>query len=132
MHQRIWILVSDASRAKLFQHDGSQIVEVGDFTHAAESLPVRKQHSARPRRQGKESSDWGDLGRTAVTHSKETEAEKFARELAVVLNKGLDEHHFESLEVMAPRHFQGLLRKFIDPKVAKRLTASFDQDFIDL
>ena len=130
MRPRIWILVSDASKAKLFQHEGSRMEEIGDYIHINGILPVGDRFPAQPRRRGRENGNRS--GRNPATDPKETEAAKFARQLAEVLKQGLEAHHYESLELMAPAHFLGLLRKSLDQQVSKRVTASFDQDFTGL
>lgn len=129
MRPRIWILVSDASRAKLFQQEGPRMDEVGDYTHTEGTLPIRDLVSDQPdcRRMGHEDR----LGMSPAKDPKEPEAGKFARQLAGVLKQGLDAHRYDSLELMAPPHFLGLLRSSLDQQVAKRVTASFEQNFID-
>jgi len=130
MIPRIWILVTDVSRARLFAQEGRHVDEVGDFIHAEGSLPVRALVSDQQGRRGTGLFDRPGLSQS--TDPKEVEAWKFAQKLAGMLKHGLDVNEYDSLILVAPPHFLGILRKTLDHQVAKRLTTSLDKNFIDL
>lgn len=133
MRHTTWILVTDSAKARLFTRDGKQTKAIGDFVH-----PASRQHpghylSEAEGRRGTGGTGTGDRpGLSASTNPKETEAEVFAREHAHRLKHGLDAHLYDDLVLVAPPHFLGLLRKVLDPQVARRITVAVDSDFAEL
>ena len=67
-------------------------------------------------------------GAAPDTDPKWVEAQKFARELAARLKGGLQEHAYDSLVVVAPPQFLGLLRHAISEQVKGRLVLWLDKD----
>src|SRR5262245_18602964 len=136
MTPRKWILVCDASRARLLleQRQGRDISLVEAFEHsdsrahgrdlttdATGRKPVGPVPAARVMGQG------GAHGRPGVepeTGPKEVEAQRFARELAAVLDKGRSHHAYERLVIAAPPHFLGLLRGALEGEVTKMIEAT--------
>lgn len=129
MNQKTWILISDVSKAKLFQEEGRLLKELGDFIHPEGTMKIENLISDASGRRGMGQKDRPGL--TSSTNPKETESKKFAHELAMMLKQGLDAHRFEALVLVAPPHFLGLLRKTLDPQVSKKVTASIDRDFME-
>jgi protein required for attachment to host cells len=70
----------------------------------------------------------GRPGAAPETDPKEVEAQKFARELADVLERGLNDHAYESLVVVAPSRFLGLLRGSVAKTVRKRIDGTIEKD----
>jgi protein required for attachment to host cells len=54
--------------------------------------------------------------------------ENFSRQLAAVLDKGCEASRYDSLVVVAPPAFLGILRKQFSDKVGKRIVKQFDSD----
>lgn len=133
MNARIWILVSDASKARLFQRQGPRVQELSDYVHPASSQHVDDLVSDHPGRRGMGRAGLGDRpGLDSALEPKKAEAMRFARQHAEMLKRALDDHRFDELVLVAPPHFLGLLRQVLDEQVAKRLTASFDRDYLEL
>ncbi len=139
-----WILVADASRARLFS-----VSESSNHDHLGDGQPpawVLEQELEHPKSRAKVSElVSGQQGRSQQsgnhnlhpamserTDPKEVEAEVFARQLAEVLHQGNTHNRFERLVLIAPPHFLGLLRSTIDPQVAKRVVLSLDKDYTHL
>ncbi len=127
-----WILVSDVSRAKLFsiERRDKDLSLVKDFEHPQghqfsrdirpSSPPGRTQKSTGPgtRRSSMEPHTW----------PKEAEAERFAQQLGHYLEEAIGKREFDSLVLVAPPHFLGLLHATLGRQTAKHLRASVDKD----
>jgi protein required for attachment to host cells len=137
--QRIWILVCDASRARIFtdapRRRGLSLLE--SFEH-----PEGREHTrdlvtdANGRKpvgglrgiNGHAGAAYGRPGAEPDTTPKDVEAQKFARSLAEVLEKAIDAHRYDALVITAPPRFLGLLRETICEKVRRRVTQTLDKD----
>jgi protein required for attachment to host cells len=109
-----WILVANASIAKLFNTD---ILRVGELTFVKEfehkesreknlELVADRSGDLQTDRQGRSSYEKED--------PKEIEAEKFAHELLGVIKTGQNQQEFTRLILCASPHFYGLLHKRIN------------------
>ena len=134
-----WILVCDASRARLFREvskkKGLELLQ--EMDHAESRAHVRdltsdangrKPVGPVPARSGNGHGAYGRPGAEPDTDPKEVEAQKFARELAAVLERGLLDHAYERLVVVAPPHFLGTLRRTVTHQVEKKLEVTIDKD----
>jgi protein required for attachment to host cells len=118
-----WILVSDATRARIFESGVllDRFVEVEDLLH--------------PESRAKDVdaiSDAQGLNRDPHTDRREHEKEVFARELAARLERGLNEHAYQHLVVAAPPQFHGRLLKAISKRVSDAITLRVEKDFTRL
>lgn len=129
----VWVLVCDASRARLFQVErGDELGMIEELDHPASRARVRDlmadangrkpngqpgpRHNNRP-------------GAAPDTDPKEVEAQKFAQMLADKLDKGRLAHSFDRLILAAPPHFLGLLKNTLDDQVQKLLALTVSKDF---
>jgi len=135
-----YILVADASRARLFrERAGHELQLVRSFEHAESRArtrdltsdangrkpvgpPVGAQYGGRAVSLGA-----GRPGVAPDTEPKEVEAEKFARELASAVEPVLQDQGAR-LVLMAPPHFLGLLKHALDANAAKRIELTLDKD----
>ena len=129
-----WILVSNASRARLFSvpRKGQAWTLVRELEHPESRLKGQDIMSDAP---GRVQQSFGAGSRPAMeptTPPKEVEAERFALELANVLDDGHGQNAYARLVLVAPPQFLGLLRKSIGNQVAKRVTASLDKDLTEV
>jgi len=141
-----WILICDASRARLLREEPKGgYVQVDDFEHVESRAHARDlMADAQGRKPNGTSGGMGlvsapgmgtgttYLGRPGAapdTDPKEVEAQKFARMLADRLEKSLNEHEFESLVVVAPPQFLGLIKSTVSVQVSKRIEETIDKDF---
>ena len=129
---KTWILLCDASRARLFTTNGhGSFTEMTAYAHPGSRAHVQDMVSDRPGRR----SDNGPGSRSGVSpelEPKEVEALKFACSLATELKRGLNRHAYDELVLAAPPHFLGLVRQCLDSQVANRVVATFDKDFTTL
>ena len=141
---RTYVLIADASRARLFQQHASRTYALLEtFDH--EPSRVRNRDlvaDANGRKPAGPSvgANYGGrsvsrgVGRPGVapdTEPKEVEAEKFAHRLASALD-GLLRARDDRLVLAAPPHFLGLLKKTLSTSVVKRLELTVDKDLTKL
>ena len=121
-----WILVADASRARIFGSDLllEEFEELGAYVHAASRLHGQNLVTDRPGR----SRSHGHEILDDHTNRKVHESDVFARELAVELATGERERRFERLVVVAPPKLLGQLRSHLSRAVEQRIVASIHKD----
>jgi protein required for attachment to host cells len=119
-----WVLVTDASRARIFEVNA----------RAKGWKLVRELAHPESRAHGRDivSDKAGHTNLSAMeppTPPKEVEAEHFAGDLAAQLTRGLGPSGYSRLVLVAPPHFLGLLRARLPAQVQKRVSASLDKDY---
>ena len=125
----IWVLVADRACARIFSPDlhSSELLEIEDFVHPESRLrrqdtitdgPGRFEEIAGGRHSGEPETDF-----------KHETAEKFAHQIVVHLEKGLQEKRFDKLAIVAPPLFLGVLRKKLPSTVSKTVAVELDKDF---
>lgn len=129
-----WILVCDASRARLFSTPGKgrPWTLVQELNHPESRLKGSEIMSDQP---GRVRQSMGAGTRPAMephTPPKQVEAEHFAQQLAGVVEHGHGRNDFSRLVLVAPPHFLGLLRKSLSDQCSKRVVASLDKDYTEL
>lgn len=144
MTRNTWILVCDASRARLFReapkHKGLELIQ--ELDHAESRAHVRDlmadANGRKPvgpvpaRSTNGQGGAYGRPGAEPDTDAKEVEAQKFARELSSVLERGLFDHAYDRLVLVAPPHFLGTLRQTVSTQVQKRLEITIDKDLTQI
>ncbi len=140
-----WCLVCDASRAHLFRETTPRrtFEPIESFEHPESRLRVRElmadAQGRKPvggsRGDGQGARPGGFHGRPGAepdTNPKEVEAQKFARDLIAMLEKGFDDHAYDALVIAAPPHFLGVLRGMLSDRVERKIVAAIDKDFVSL
>lgn len=136
-----WVLISDASRARIFaetspgrayalvatfEHPESR-AHVGDLvTDTNGRKPVGGSRGAGVN--GRAGGFFGRPGAEPDTDPKDVEALKFARDLAATLEKGLDDHAYDALVIAASPRFLGMMKETISEQVRRRLEQTIDKD----
>jgi protein required for attachment to host cells len=132
MADALWILVANASRARLFSTD-----------ERAEKWDLREElfHEESRQRSGDllnqaDNPNGGTLRKPLAENSpngrQALEHERFARELSERLERGLNERAFERLVIAAPPEFLGLLRKVISKRVHQHLMMDLRADYSNI
>ena len=129
MADALWILVANASRARLFSTD--ELAETWnlneEFHHEESRVPSRELKNQPDNPNGgtlhKPSSESGSHGRQQLEH------ERFARQLADRLEQGLNDQAYERLVVAAPPEFLGRLRRVLSPRVHQHLMMDLRADY---
>lgn len=114
-----WILVADNSRARIFtvERPRGPLIEVSSHDNPDARKHERDLVSDKPGRE----ADPGGHGRSAfeAPSAKAESAERFARELASLLEKGHERGDYKRLYLIAAPHFLGSLREIL-PTGARR------------
>lgn len=106
-----WILVANASRAYLYNSDNLRTKDlqlVQKFNHPESREKALELASDRP---GHYQTDHKTRSSYEKSHPKEEEAVNFAKQLALMLKEGHNNHEYEQLVIISSPHFYGLLNK---------------------
>ncbi len=128
-----WILVCDASRAKLFstelrEHDWSLVKE---FDHPESRETSKEIWPSSPPGRAQQSTSHGARHTSLEQHTspKEAEAQRFGHQLADYLEHAITKREFDALVLVAPPHFLGILRATLKSQAAKQLRTTVDKDY---
>jgi protein required for attachment to host cells len=119
-----WVVVADRSRARVFQTDGNldQLQEVQDLLNPeGRQDEADFRHDAKGHYNGKSERQQGHTAEPHVTKEKHDEA-MFSREVSRLLDQGCDTQRYDSLVMVAPPEFLGLLRQQLSKRVEQRIT----------
>lgn len=128
---RSWVLVCDSSHARIFaiEEKDAPWTLIHELEHPQARMKAQEIMADKPGRVQESAA----LGRRSAmeppTDPTEIVAQHFARELAALLDKGLDAGAYSRLLVAAAPHFLGLLRGRMSERVEKRVTFSIAHDY---
>jgi protein required for attachment to host cells len=129
---RTWILLADAASARLYVSGEGP----GDWTllreieHPESRMRPSELLSDKPGRVKQSTGSRAAL--EPHTPRKKVEAERFARELAQVLDEGVVSGACERLVLVTPPAFLGVLRHKLPPRVAARVSDVIEKDYLHL
>ncbi len=129
MADKLWILVGNASRARLFSADaqGENWSLLEEFHHddsrAKNSDLLNQWDNPNGGTHHSPPSEYEPDGRKELEHN------RFARELSTFLDRGVDSHRFDRLIIAAPPEFLGRLRKALSTRVRQRVVLDLDADY---
>jgi len=126
-----WILVADACGARLFMtfDNGRSLHLLERFSHIQSRAMEADFVSARPGSGGSSNHAMPSVKQPHSSH-KELEAIQFARILDHYLGHALEQNKFDSLVLVAPPHFLGLLRGEMCPAVTGKIKTTVAKDLI--
>jgi protein required for attachment to host cells len=127
-----WVMVADAGRARVFESAGAgqPLREVAGFVHERSRVKRRDILTDRPGRV-RPGTIFGPDATAMPPHTdpKETEAARFAHDLAEEMRRARDRDGYEHLVVVAPPHFLGLLRASLHGQLGKCHISTIDGDY---
>ena len=128
-----WILVAHRGGARIFERTGpgKGLGLIRDIPHPSGRLKNQDIGADKPGR----SFDSHGVGRHALGKEHEpTEqlAERFARELAGLLDEGRTHRRYAQLVLVAEPRFLGMLRAALTPATAALVVAALDKDLGDI
>ena len=130
---RTWVVVCDASRCRIFdvgpRRDKWKMIQSIEYPQGR-----AKGHELLTDKPGR-SQQSGALMRPAIepsTQPHEVEVERFAHQIAKLLELRLAENAFQRLVLVSPPHFLGTLRSALSTNAAKHVAVSIDQDYTSL
>ena len=124
-----WILVANASLAKLYENLGSNkgLKLVKELIHPESRQKNGELVSDRSGAMAMTGSGGGSM--QPQTMPKQHEAKVFAQEIAQALYHGRTSNAFKRAIVVAPPAFMGLLNAVIDGPTAQLITDRFEKDY---
>jgi len=127
-----WVLVGDASRARLFSfekwdHPWNLERELDHPAGRARTSDMVTDKAGRVQQSGGGTSRSPAMA--SPTDPTDFEERRFAGRLAEVVQKGLDRRAWEKLVLVAPPRFLGCLRKSMRDPVTRRVHASVGKDY---
>ncbi|MFP2963192.1 host attachment protein [Myxococcus sp. 1LA] len=126
----LWILVGNASRARLFATDAKAEEDwrlVEEFHH--EESRARQSELLEQADNPNAGTLHGPPSENEPNGRKEVERDRFARELCAYLDKGHDQHDFDKLVIAAPPEFLGRIRRVLSARVRQRVLLDVDSDY---
>lgn len=113
---RTWTVVADASRARIFETNGTkdELKEVRTLVHPASRSKTSELVSDRA---GRISKGAGHSAMDARTPAHEVQANEFAAILADEMDKALEQNRCGELVLVVPPRFLGRLRSVISHRV---------------
>jgi len=130
---KLWILVADSSRARIFTTESSKapLVELDGLDHIESRLHEQDLTVDLPGR-SYDSIGQGRHDMEPSTGVKEVEANAFAREVAAYLENGVDQQRCNRLVIAAAPAFLGMLRDKISQRIRSIVRYEFDKNFTQL
>ena len=130
--QTTWILVADASQAKIFTKTQKEpeLLLVKEFSHPESRLKGEKLASDRPGHYQSKGTGHGAF--VERSDPKEYEIDRFAQELAEEIESGRIQHSYNRLVVVAPPHFQVLLNKHFNDNISQVIEAKVEKEYTKL
>lgn len=127
-----WILVADSARARLFESPGGDDWRlIGEYEHVQSrenNKDLMPNRGPRIQNNGEGADYRNALEPTTLW---DVEAKRFANELNDILKRGVAQHQFEDLIVVAPPKFLGVLRRQFDKPVMSRVRQEIQKEMTD-
>ena len=127
---KVWVVVAESSRARIYVTDRSckVLTEIEGFVHTKSRQHAHDITADLPGRNI--GGDGSHHALEAETGIKEEEAILFAQQIDRHLQAGSSNHDFNKLVLIAAPAFLGLLRKHLDPQVAKLVVYDLDKNLV--
>jgi protein required for attachment to host cells len=131
---KTWIVIADATRARIFERDGADghLTEVTGLTHAASRLRSRELGRDHAGRQEPYRGSSGPATFTPQTDPQEREHERFAQELAQMLNRAVEEHRCGQILLASTDRFLGVLRTHLHAHTLAVISQTLHHDYTRL
>ena len=134
--RRRWYVVGNASRARVIEcTDGRDgWVDIADLVHAQSRLPAAALASDRPGHVVGHGDSHGNRGASFSprTDPRQHEHERFADEIARVLDTGLAQGRYDELVLVVSNPFFGVLRGRLGEQTVRRISATSVRDWTKL
>jgi len=131
---KTWIVIADATRARIFERDEAdgRLTEVTDLAHAASRLRSRELGRDHAGRQEPYRGSSGPAAFTPQTDPQEREHERFAHELAHMLDRAVEEHRCGQILLASTDRFLGLLRAHLNARTQATISQTLHHDYTRL
>ncbi len=126
--RKVWIVVANRAEAKIYRAENvSTLVEHTSLKHGEGSMHQRELSSDK---QGSIRGKFGTDTMEEKTSPKSKEANHFAAQIALVLEKGLQAKEVERIYLIAKAPFIGVLHQVFKPAVAKCIEKEVHKDLL--
>lgn len=129
----IWILIANASNASIYSTDNlrdKKLALIAEFDHPESRMKAADLVTDQPGHYQGSDSKRGTY--QAHTSPKESEIERFAIELAHKLEHARADNDYAKLLIVAPAHFQGILKKHLSNTTQDKIEYTFEKDYTKL
>ncbi|MGZ8290130.1 MAG: host attachment protein [Telluria sp.] len=127
--QTTWVIAADSSRARIFEmeKDNQHLREIEDMVNPEGRQDGREIQTDAA---GRFSLGRGTQGHTSQPQStpQQHDVELFSKQLGRYIDKACDEHRFDSLCVIAPPKFLGLIRENLSDQSRKAVQEEIPKD----
>ena len=130
MRSKTWILVANASEARILEAEKSDLRQIEVLKHPETRLHGRDLVTDKP---GREFSSVGSRHSAIEPHvdPQKNEAQHFALQISQHLDHAFRSNHFKKLYVIASPAFLGLLRHSLHSATQDSIVLSIDKDLTD-
>lgn len=131
MDKITWIVIANASSAKIYTKlkGDHQLSLIKEFEHPDSRKKASELMSDGVGRYKARDSATGTY--SPRTEPKLVEAEHFAKQLADVLEHARKTNDFKSLILVAPSHFQALIKNHISDQLSSQIQETISKDYHD-
>jgi protein required for attachment to host cells len=129
---RTWIVLADAASARMYapQANGRDWTLAAELDHPQGRAKESELGRDKPGRVKQSSGQRSAM--EPPTPRKKVEMEKFARQIAQALDEALVRNAYDRLVLVAPPAFVGVLRGTLAERVAQRISATIEKDYLHL
>ncbi|GAC1592394.1 MAG: host attachment family protein [Polyangiales bacterium] len=131
---RVWVLVCDAARGRLFETHGpaAKLRLLHEFAHPQSRAKVNQLVSDHSGNRSAEGASVHHNAMAPSTNPREVEKEHFAHEMVEHLDQALRANQFDRLVLVAPPQLLGTLRSELKQQLQNHLLATVDKDYVHL
>lgn len=129
-----WLVIANASRARVLEEADKPgaYVHIADLVHPQSRQKGVALASDRPGQVKGVGHGLGNASYIPPTDPRERERDRFAREVAHVLNQGVAAHQCAGLVLVASSPFLGHLKAHLDEQASKAIVRTLDADYTQL
>lgn len=126
---KTWVIVASAARARIFETAGRRMPlrELSDLINPEDRLHPRDLKSDKPGRAFDTLGGQRHAMQTPV-EPKEQTAIRFAKQVVETLESGINEGRFDTLCLVAPPHFLGLVREHMSDALSRAIAGDVVKD----
>lgn len=131
---RNWLVIANASRARVLEETDAPgaYVHIADLVHPQSRQKGAALASDRPGQVKGVGHGLGNASYIPPTDPRERERDRFAREVAHILNQGVAAHQCAGLVLVASSPFLGHVKAHLDAQAARALLRTVDADYTQL
>ena len=131
-HNITWLLIADASRARIYSLHKACLFQAADHSKKFELIGEYTHQDSRKKSGELTSDKMGTFSSGTVAEAsspKFNAAKQFAHELLTHLEQGRIEKNFRDLIIIAPPNFMGLLHKHMPHEIQKLVSQTIEKDY---